>query len=121
MRSAADWDARLAAALTWHVLEQGGEVGAGTDTPAGVDNLPGGGLHAELAHLVNDARVTPLQALRAATGTAGRLLANGTVPWVGVLRPGAAGDALIVNGDPLQDITVTRRVRTVIHSGHVLA
>ncbi|MFC4427072.1 amidohydrolase family protein [Deinococcus navajonensis] len=120
LRPAADWDARLAAALTWHVLDQGGEVGAGTDTPAGVDNLPGGGLHAELAHLVREAHLTPLQALRAATGTAGRLLAGRTTPEVGLLRPGALADALIVGGDPSLDITATRRLRAVIQGGRLL-
>lgn len=120
-RPAADWDARLAAALARRVLDLGGQVGAGTDTPAGVDNLPGGGLHAELAHLVTLAGLSPTEALRAATGTAGRVLAGQGEPTVGVLRPGAHADALIVEGDPTRDITATRRLRAVIRSGRECA
>ncbi|EYB69303.1 hypothetical protein DEIPH_ctg008orf0012 [Deinococcus phoenicis] len=118
-RAAPDWDARLAAALTRRVLDLGGQVGAGTDTPASVDNLPGGGLHAELAHLVQQSHLSPLEALRAATGTAGRLLAGRGQPVVGVLRPGAYADALIVEGDPTRDIAALRRLRTVIRAGRV--
>ncbi|WP_102128257.1 amidohydrolase family protein [Deinococcus planocerae] len=118
-RPAADWDARLAAALARRVLDLGGRVGAGTDTPAGVDNLPGGGLHAELAHLVTLAGFSPTEALRAATGTAGRLLAGREGPTVGVLRPGAHADALIVEGDPTRDVTATRRLRAVVRAGRV--
>lgn len=121
LRPAAEWDARLAAALTRRVLDLGGQVGAGTDTPAGVDNLPGGGLHAELAHLVTQAGLSPLEALRAATGTAGRLLAGTGEAVAGVLRPGAHADALIVDGNPTQDITATRRLRTVVRAGRVWA
>ncbi|WP_345457481.1 amidohydrolase family protein [Deinococcus aluminii] len=120
-RAVADWDARLAATLTRCVLDLGGQVGAGTDTPAGVDNLPGGGLHAELEHLVTQAGLTPTEALRAATGTAGRLLACGGPSVVGVLRPGAHADALIVEGDPTRDITATRRLRTIVRAGRVWA
>lgn len=119
-RGEAEWDGRLAMALTRLVLDLGGQVGAGTDTPAGVDNLPGGGLHAELSHLVHWAQLTPLQALQAATGTAGRVLA-GRGPQVGVLRPGAAADAVIVDGNPLEDITVTRRITSVILAGRPTA
>ncbi|GAA5515014.1 imidazolonepropionase [Deinococcus carri] len=119
LQPTAAWDARLAAALTRRVLDLGGQVGAGTDTPAGVDNLPGGGLHAELEHLVTQAHLTPTEALRAATGTAGRLLAQGGQPSVGVLRPGAHADALIVEGDPARDIMATRRLRTVVRAGRV--
>lgn len=118
-REAAEWDARLAAALARRVLDLGGRVGAGTDTPAGVDNLPGGGLHAELAHLVTQAHLSPLEALRAATGTAGRILAGSEPLTVGVLRAGACADALTVEGDPARDITATRRLRMVVRAGRV--
>jgi len=121
LRAAAEWDARLAAGLTRRVLDLGGWVGAGTDTPAGVDNLPGGGLHAELMHLVELAQLSPLEALRAATGTAGQILAGPELAMVGVLRAGAAADALIVEGDPTHDITATRRLRAVVRAGRICA
>lgn len=111
-----EWDARFAAALAERVLKLGGQVGAGTDTPAGADNLPGGGLHAELAHLVKYANFTPLQALRAATGTANTIVGGGR----GILAPNAVADAIIVRGDPTQDIQATRNIRQVIFNGRFL-
>jgi imidazolonepropionase-like amidohydrolase len=117
LRDAAAWDARLAAELSVRVLALGGVVGAGTDAPAGVDTLPGGGLHAELQHLVTHAGLSPQQALHAATGAAGRLLAAGEVPQVGVLRPGTPADLLLLDGDPLRDLSATRRLAGVMQAG----
>lgn len=116
LREAADWDFRLAAELSRRVQALGGLVGAGTDTPAGVDNLPGGGLHAELELLVQHAGLTPLQALRAATGHAHHIVGRGA----GRLRPGSPADLLVVRGDPTQDITATRQLRQVIFGGQPL-
>lgn len=112
-REPAAWDLRLAAELSRRVVERGGQVGAGTDTPAGVDNLPGGGLHAELEHLVALAGLTHEQALHAATGAASKLLNE----RCGVLRTGAHADVLVVRGDPTQDILATRQLQQVIFNG----
>jgi cytosine/adenosine deaminase-related metal-dependent hydrolase len=103
-------------ALTTRILELGGAIGAGSDAPAGVFNLPGGGLHRELELLVR-AGLTPLQALHAATGAAGGILGQ---PDLGVLRAGAIADLLIVAGNPAEDIKATRNVRSVIQAGKVL-
>ncbi|WP_170928651.1 hypothetical protein [Deinococcus hopiensis] len=46
-----------------------------------MDNLFGGELHAEPAHLVIHAGPAPLEARWAATGTAGRLLTGTGVWW----------------------------------------
>jgi hypothetical protein len=103
-------------AITARLLELGGVVGAGSDAPAGVFNIPGGGLHRELELLVR-AGLTPLQALHAATGAAGGLLG---APDLGVLRAGAVADLLIVTGNPAEDIKATREIRAVIQAGKVL-
>ncbi|CAM3261333.1 Amidohydrolase-related domain-containing protein [Deinococcus saxicola] len=116
-REPAAWDLRLAAELARRVVDRGGQVGAGTDTPAGVDNLPGGGLHAELEYLVTLAGLTPEQALHAATGAASALLDGGC----GVLRAGADADVLVVRGDPTRDILATRQLRQVIFGGQLWA
>lgn len=116
VRAAHDWDARLAAALARHVTALGGKVGAGTDTPAGVDNLPGGGLHAELEYLVKYADFTPLQALQAATGTANEIVDAGR----GIIAKDSVADAVIVRGDPTRDITATREIQQVIFDGKIL-
>lgn len=115
-RELVEWDARFAAALAQRVMELGGQVGAGTDTPAGADNLPGGGLHAELEYLVKNANFTPLQALQAATATANRIVGGGR----GVLAANSVADAVIVQGDPTQDIKATRRIQQVIFKGQFL-
>ena len=94
----------------------GGLIGAGTDAPAGDYNLPGGGLHRELALLVR-AGLTPMAALHAATGAAGKILGR---PDLGTLRPGSIADVLIVAGNPATDIRATRNVRFVLQAGRVL-
>jgi cytosine/adenosine deaminase-related metal-dependent hydrolase len=106
----------LAAQVTRRVHELGGRIGAGSDTPAGVFNVPGGALHRELELLVR-AGLSPLQALHAATGGAADILDR---PELGRLQPGAAADVLVVHGNPAQDIRDTRRIHTVVLAGQVL-
>jgi hypothetical protein len=106
----------LAADVARRVRELGGTVGAGSDSPAGVFNLPGGGIHRELELLVR-AGLTPLEAIRAATGAAGEILGRTDL---GVLRPGAAADVLLVAGNPAEDILATRRIRHVMQAGRPL-
>ncbi|MBT9391703.1 amidohydrolase family protein [Hymenobacter sp. NST-14] len=109
-------DFHLAQALTRRIQQLGGLIGAGTDAPAGAYNLPGGGLHRELALLV-EAGLTPAQALYAATGGAARILRQ---PTLGTLQPGQVADVLVVEGNPTQDIRATRAIRHVIQQGRVL-
>jgi cytosine/adenosine deaminase-related metal-dependent hydrolase len=107
----------LAVEVARRVHELGGTVGAGSDAPAGVFNLPGGSIHRELELLVR-AGLTPLEAIRSATGVAGEILGRTDL---GVLRPGAAADLLVVAGNPAEDILATRRIRHVIQAGRPLA
>ena len=109
-------DARIGVAVAKRLTDLGGRVGAGSDTPAGAYNLPGGGLHLEL-ELMTRVGFTPLQALSAATGTAADILGRDDV---GVIAPGRRADLLIVEGDPSRDIRDTRRLRQVIRAGEVL-
>jgi imidazolonepropionase-like amidohydrolase len=85
---------------------------AGTD--AGV--MPHGENARELQALV-DAGLTPLEAIRAATVTAARLLGERRLGRIGV---DATADLLIVEGDPLQDISVLRKPAMVIRAGRVV-
>lgn len=107
---------RLSEAVLRRVHALGGTIGAGSDTPAGTYNLPGGGLHRELELLVA-AGLTPLEAIRAATGSAARILGRDDL---GVLRPGAVADLVLVEGDPSRDIRHTRRIRAVVQAGRPL-
>lgn len=109
-------DTRIGVAVAKRLAELGGRVGAGSDTPAGAYNLPGGGLHLEL-ELMTRAGFTPLQALSAATGTAAEILGREDI---GVIAPGRRADLLIVAGDPSRDIRDTRRLRRIIQAGRPL-
>jgi imidazolonepropionase-like amidohydrolase len=78
----------------------------------------GPGIHRELALLV-EAGLTPSQALQAATGRAAR--AMGVAGRAGLLRPGLAADLLLVDGNPLRDITDTERISAVFFRGERIA
>jgi imidazolonepropionase-like amidohydrolase len=70
----------------------------------------------ELALMV-ECGMTPMQAIRAATSTAARLLRQ--TGSLGVIAPGAFADLVGVQGDPLRDVTELQRVRFVMKSGVV--
>jgi imidazolonepropionase-like amidohydrolase len=106
---------QFAAHLTRRVAALGGRVGAGSDLPNPYVT-PGGALHQELELLVG-AGLTPLQALRAATGGAADILRRDDL---GVLAAGRRADVIVVAGNPATDIRATRDVRTVIRDGRVL-
>lgn len=86
---------------------------AGTDAnnapgaPASVPHGPS--LHHELALLV-DAGLTPRDALRAATALPARHFG---LADRGAVAPGLRAGLVLVDGDPLADITATARVRAV--------
>lgn len=112
---AARADRRLARALVREVLDLGGRVAAGTDSPAAPDTWPGGSLHFELAQLVS-CGLTPLGAIRAATDEAARVLRRDDL---GVLRAGAAADLLVVPGRPNGDLASLRTPLAVVVSGRL--
>lgn len=71
----------------------------------------------ELEILV-DYGLTPMQAIVAATATAGRIIMDdGTL---GTLRAGSHADLLVVNGDPSVDIGALRRVHMVVQGGRIV-
>ncbi|WP_328662964.1 amidohydrolase family protein [Nocardia salmonicida] len=89
----------------------GVKIAVGTDAPA----IPHGRNADELVALV-DRGMSPLDVLRAATITAAELI---DVTDRGRLAEGLLADIIAVPGDPLQDITVTQRVRFVMKGGKV--
>ena len=101
------------------LLQQSGVlILAGTD--AGFLNsydYPGIGLHDELGLLVK-AGLTPLQALQAATINGARWL--GRESRHGMLVRGSASDLVILEGNPIADISATRRIRGVVVRGRYL-
>jgi len=87
------------------------------ETGSGLNLLiHGPALHRELRRMVEHGR-SPADALRAATGEAADRL---QLP-VGYLRPGFAADLVLVDGNPLQDITVTERISLVVLQGERVA
>ncbi|MEW6322438.1 MAG: amidohydrolase family protein [Acidobacteriota bacterium] len=88
------------------VMRAGGLVVAGTDTPNAVN------LHGELlAYTV--AGMTPYEALRAATVNPAKALNLAA----GTIEAGRLADIILVDGDPLADITAAARVRRVVANG----
>ena len=63
------------------------------------------------------AGMTPLQALRAATIDAATLL--GAVDRLGSIEEGKLADILVIDGNPVADITALRRIRLVMKGGRV--
>ena len=100
-------------ALTSAMLKAGVPIGAGTDTPIG-QAIPGYSLHTELERLV-EAGLTPQQALFAATVVPPRFF--GLEDRMGQIQPGMEADLVLLEANPLKDITNTRRIRAVISDG----
>lgn len=91
---------------------------AGTDTPAGVDVIPGPSLHHELERLVA-AGFTPLEALRAATLDPARFL--GRASDFGAVEKGRVADLVLLDANPLEDVRRTRRIAAVVANGRYLS
>ena len=87
---------------------------AGTDTPAGVDVVPGFSLHQELQRFV-DAGFTPMEALQTATINPPRFL--GRLADLGTVEKGKLADLVLLDGNPLDDIRNTRKIQAVVASG----
>ncbi len=89
----------------------GAKIACGTDAPA----IPHGRNAKELIALVNRG-MTPLQAIRAATIVSAELI---DVTDRARLQAGLLADVIGLDGNPLEDITATERVRFVMKGGQV--
>ena len=87
---------------------------AGTDTPPGVYIFPGFSLHEELQRFVA-AGFTPLEALQTATLNPARFL--GMEEQLGTIEKGKLADLVLLNGNPLEDISNTKKIAAVIVNG----
>jgi imidazolonepropionase-like amidohydrolase len=92
---------------------------AGVGILAGSDSLdpyvfPGLSLHEELELLVKSG-LTPMEALQAATRNAARFL--GLLDEVGTVEKGKAADLLLLDADPLANISNTQKIRAVVIDG----
>ena len=94
-------------------------MGAGTDF-SGAPMLPHGQNAYELEMMVSSG-CSPMEAIQAATEVNSRIL--GMEEQIGTIEPGKFADIIIVNGDPLADITIlrnTQKIEVVLKGGEVL-
>lgn len=99
--------------LAHALFEAGVPILVGTDTPNPL-LVPGFSIHLELAALI-DAGIPVIGVLRAATRGAARF--TGQAGHWGVVRPGAAADLILVDGDPLTDLEVLQTPVGVMVTG----
>jgi imidazolonepropionase-like amidohydrolase len=86
---------------------------AGSDTP-GTRRVPGMALIEELETLVS-AGLTPLEALRTATLAPAEFLE--ARDSLGTVAPGKVADLVLLDADPLADISALRKVQAVVAGG----
>ena len=112
-----------AAAFTALAHKAGVKIVAGTDAlfpskkqnPAG-DALPN--LHRELEILVKYAGLSAMEAL--ISGTRNSAEAAGLLEDHGTIEVGKVADLLVLNANPLKNITATRDIRLVIRAGQIV-
>jgi imidazolonepropionase-like amidohydrolase len=91
---------------------------AGTDTPPGVYVFPGFSLHEELQRFVA-AGFTPMEALQTATLNPVKFL--GMDDRVGTIEKGKLADVLLLDANPLDDISNTEKIAAVVVNGRYLS
>jgi imidazolonepropionase-like amidohydrolase len=91
---------------------------AGTDTPAGVDVIPGVSLHLELQRFVA-AGFTPLEALQTATLNPAKFY-NKLADY-GPIQKGRIADLVLLKANPMEDIGNSRKISGVIADGRYIS
>lgn len=92
--------------------DAGAGILLGSDAPQ-VFNVPGFSLHRELELMVA-AGLTPYEALEAGTANVARFLGLET----GIVEVGRVADLVLLDSNPLADISSTRRIHGVMLRGH---
>jgi imidazolonepropionase-like amidohydrolase len=100
----------------------GRAVKAGVKIVMGDDAGNAGTLHGATIpremELMNEAGMTPMQVIVAATKTASEWI--GQADKLGTLEVGKLADLIVINGDPLRDMSDIRKVELVIKNGQVI-
>jgi len=95
----------------------GVKIGVGTDGGGQTgDQFVGWTMHAELENMVA-AGMTPAEVLVAATRNSAKILG---LDDLGLVAPGKSADFLVLDANPLDDITNTRRISQVFLRGHAV-
>src|SRR5262245_31071513 len=93
----------------------GGAIAAGSDA-ANQLLIPGYSLHEEMALLVR-AGLTPIEAITAATRRGAQLLHADSL---GFIAPGKVADLVVLNANPVRDISATRNIAMVMLRGRLI-
>ena len=113
VRKQIDWRIGITGQSLRKAVPAGVKIAFGTD--AGVSKH--GRKADEFALMVTNG-MTTVEAIKAATVNAADLL--GLASEVGTIEPGKSADLIAVTGDPLQDVTVLKRVDFVMARGEVV-
>ena len=95
------------------VAAAGIPIAVGTDS-SGASRVQGLWEHREMEHMVK-AGLTPMQAIQAATVNGARML--GVEDKYGTLQPGKVADLVVLDANPLSDITNSRKIDAVWMNG----
>jgi hypothetical protein len=118
-----DWQAALSrlpaeAGDAWResTAGRGVPIGAGTDTPIALA-IPGYSLHSELEFLVR-AGLSPLEAIESATVRPAEYFS--LQDEMGSIDVGKKADMVLLNANPLDDISNTKKISAVVTKGVLL-
>ena len=104
------------ASLPKRVVENGGVIIMGTDTPI---NPRGLSLISEMQALVDYGGMTPLDVMRASTSIAAEAMGYGAE--IGSVKEGMIADLILLDENPLEDIRAVRSLRWVMKGGELLS
>lgn len=104
---------KMTQALQKIVEEKPELIVIGTDSP----HLPPSESYHREIQLIEQAGLTPVQIIQAATRNAAIFLGKGDE--LGTIEAGKKADLILVEGDPLQDINALKNVQVVLQNGKV--
>lgn len=107
---------RIALGHVREMREAGVRLMAGSDV-AVLNVFPGASLHEELRLFVDSIGMSPLEALASATREPAEWL--GLADSIGTIEPGKVADLVLLDADPLADVTNTRRIGAVLVRGRL--